>query len=103
MQHKIGFIGEKDAVYAFGMLGLDVFYADEANQVRPLIRDLVEKDYGVIFITEKLAKQVPHVIKEYDEAFLPAIILIPSEVDSESIGLQRIQDNVRKAVGQNIL
>lgn len=103
MQYKIGFIGEKDAVYAFGMLGMDVHYVYDASEIRPLIRELVEDNYGVIFITEKLAKQVPQVIKEYDESFLPAIILIPSEVDSESIGLQRIQENVKKAVGQNIL
>ena len=103
MRYKIGFIGEKDAVYAFGMLGMDVNYVNEASEVRSMIHEMVQQEYGVIFITEALAAQVPHVISEYDEQFLPAIILIPSEVDSESIGMQRIQEKVKKAVGQNIL
>lgn len=103
MQYKIGFVGEKDAVYAFGMLGMNVFYVSEAKDFRLKVEEMVADDYGVIFVTEKMAKQAPDVITKYDEAFLPAIILIPSEVDAESIGLQRIQDNVKKAVGQNIL
>ena len=100
MRYKIGFIGEKDAVYAFGMLGMDVNYVNEASEVRSMIQEMVQQEF---FITEALAAQVPHVISEYDEQFLPAIILIPSEVDSESIGMQRIQEKVKKAVGQNIL
>lgn len=103
MQYKIGFVGEKDAVYAFGMLGMNVHYVNDGNEFRQTITELVEDDYGVIFVTEKMAKLAPDVIRKYDEEFRPAIILIPSEVDGDSIGLQRIQDNVRKAVGQNIL
>lgn len=103
MQYKIGFIGEKDAVYGFGMLGLDIRYVQDPSEVKTVIKQLVEDHYAVIFITEKLAQSNESVIRSYDESFLPAIILIPSDVESESIGLQRIQENVKKAVGQNIL
>lgn len=103
MQYKIGFVGEKDAVYAFGMLGMNTFYVSTANEFRETIKELVEEKYGVIFVTEKISKLAPDVVRKYDEEFLPAIILIPSEVGAESIGLKRIQENVKKAVGQNIL
>lgn len=103
MHYKIGFVGEKDAVYAFGMLGMNVHYVSSGKEFREVIQQLVSENYGVIFVTEKMAKLAPDIIRKYDEEFVPAIILIPSEVESESIGLQRIQENVKKAVGQNIL
>ena len=103
MQYKIAIIGEKDTVYAFGMLGMNVFYTTDEAHARQLIKDIIKDNYGVIFITEKLAQQIPDVIKKYDDDFMPAFILIPSYQDSDSIGLHRIQDNMRKAVGQNIL
>lgn len=103
MQYKIAIVGEKDAVYAFGMLGMNVFYTTDATQGRQVVKEIIDNDYGVIFITEKLAQQIPDIIKKYDDEFMPAFILIPSDHDSESIGLQRVQENVKKAVGQNIL
>lgn len=103
MQYKIGFIGEKDSIYAFGMLGMDVYFVTESRQVRPIIRDLEEDEYGVIFLTQTMAEEIPQVLDEYDEKFLPAIIVIPNEVDADSLGLERIQEKVKKAIGQNIL
>ena len=42
-------------------------------------------------------------IRRYDALLTPAIILIPNHSGSLGIGKKRIQDNVEKAVGQNIL
>ena len=50
MRYKIGFIGEKDAVYAFGMLGMDVNYVNDASEVRSMIHEMVQQEYGLSLI-----------------------------------------------------
>ncbi|WP_161877650.1 V-type ATP synthase subunit F [Alkalibacterium sp. MB6] len=103
MASKIGVIGDKESVLAFKMLGFSVYFASEAKETRRLIDSLADKDYGVIYLTEQLAEMVPDTIKRYDKKMKPAIILIPNHAGSRGIGKRRVQQNVEKAVGQNIL
>lgn len=103
MQYKVAIVGEKDAVYAFGTLGINVFYTTDAKQARQTVQNIIEDGYGVIFITDQVSLMIPDLLKRYEDAFMPAFILIPSGHDGESLGLQKVQDNVKKATGQNIL
>jgi len=50
-----------------------------------------------------ISSQIPETIRRYDAEISPAIILIPNHKGSLGIGKSRIQENVEKAVGQNIL
>lgn len=103
MAHKIGVVGDKDSILPFKMLGFDVFFASEAKEARTTIDQLATENYGIIYLTEPLGKLIPDTIKRYDEEISPAIILIPNHLGSLDIGKNRIQENVEKAVGQNIL
>lgn len=103
MANKIGVIGDKDSVLAFKMLGFSVYFASEAKETRRIIDKLADEDYGVIYLTEQLAEMVPDTIRRYDAKMKPAIILIPNHEGSRGIGKRRVQENVEKAVGQNIL
>lgn len=64
---------------------------------------MAASDYAVIFVTEQIAKDIEETIERYNRMTLPAVILIPSNQGSLNIGMQRISDNVEKAVGVNIL
>lgn len=101
--YKIGVIGDKDSVLAFKALGLDVYPVFDNKDAAKIIDRLAIKNYAVIFITEQVAKDVQESIDRYNRSVLPAIILIPSNQGSLNIGLQKIKDNVEKAVGVNIL
>lgn len=103
MANKIGVIGDKDSVLAFKMLGFSVYFASEAKETRRLIDQLADEEFGVIYLTEQLAELVPDTIRRYDAKMKPAIILIPNHEGSRGIGKRRVQENVEKAVGQNIL
>lgn len=103
MYKKIGVVGDKDSVLAFKALGIDVFPVVEAEGARKTIDRLAMKDYAVIFVTEQVAKEIEETIERYNRVTLPAVILIPSNQGSLNIGMQRISDNVEKAVGVNIL
>ena len=103
MFKKIGVVGDKDSVLAFKALGIDVFPVIEHDEARKTIDRLAKNDYAVIFVTEQIAQNIEETIERYNKAVLPAIILIPSNQGSLNIGMQRISDNVEKAVGMNIL
>lgn len=103
MSHKIGVIGDKNSVLVYRMLGFDVFFASEPEEASAKIDELANENYGVIYVTEAIAEDIMDTIRKYDEEMLPAIILIPDHTGSRNIGKNRVQENVEKAVGQNIL
>ena len=105
IMHKIGVIGDKDSVLCFKAFGMDVYPVSEsqAEENRKIIDGMARNGYGIIFITEQVARHVPETIDRYNKAMTPAIILIPSNAGSLGVGLERIRKNVEKAVGINIL
>ncbi|MDE1548008.1 V-type ATP synthase subunit F [Jeotgalibaca caeni] len=103
MAHKIGVVGDRDSILPFKILGFSVFASSTPADARETIDRLAGEKYGIIYLTEALAAEIPDTIKRYDAMLTPAIILIPNHKGSLGIGKNRIQDNVEKAVGQNIL
>lgn len=102
MYKKIGMIGGKDSILPFKGLGIDVFPTSDLEEAKKQIKEIAD-DYGVIFITERVAEQLEDTIAQYDSQPTPAIIPIPSSTGSLGIGMDRIQQNVEKAIGMNIL
>lgn len=102
---KIGVIGDKDSVLCFKAFGIDVYSVSEQEpeENRKIVDKMAKDGYGLIFITEQIAKSIDETIDRYNKDMMPAIILIPSNAGSLGIGLQRIRKNVEKAVGINIL
>lgn len=100
---KIAVIGDKDSILAFKALGVDVFTVYEGDEARKTVDTLARDNYGIIFITEQIASLIPDTIERYDKEIIPAVILIPSNQGTLNIGLSRINENVEKAVGSNIL
>lgn len=103
MAHKIAVVGDKDSVLPFKILGFEVYPVSEPNQARQAIDQLAQEQTGIIYLTEAIAAEIPDTIRRYDAMISPAIILIPNHKGSLNIGKNRIQENVEKAVGQNIL
>lgn len=101
--YKVGVVGDKDSVLAFKALGVDVNTVTDREEARKIVDTMAKSNYGVIFITEQIASLIPDTIERYDKEIIPAVILIPSNQGSLSIGMDRINENVEKAVGSNIL
>lgn len=101
--YKIAVVGDKDSILAFKALGVDVFPVVGAEESRRRVDILAKEKYGIIFITEQTAQLIPETIERYNREIVPAVILIPSNQGSLEIGLDRINRNVEKAVGSNIL
>lgn len=103
MAYKIGVIGDKESVLPFQLFGFDVRFSKSALSTKEILTEMTEKNYGIIYLTELEAKKIPDILAKYQEKMTPAVILIPSHRGSIGLGQKNIQDNVEKAVGQNIL
>lgn len=101
--YKIAVVGDKDSVLAFKALGIDVRVVYEKDDAREAIDSLANEGYGVIFVTEELADKIEETIERYNNKIIPAVILIPSNKGTLNIGMNKISENVEKAVGSNIL
>ena len=101
--HRIAAVGDKDSVYGFASLGLDIFPVEEEVQAVQTVRKLANDGYGVIYITEYLASLIPEEIERYREMPLPAIILIPGVKANTGMGMKGVSKSVEQAVGSDII
>ena len=102
-KYKIGVIGNRDAILPFRMIGFQTFPVNHAQDAINTLRKLARDHYGIVYLTEDIAAEIPDTIAYYVSQVTPAVILIPTHKGATGLGLQRVQDNVEKAVGQNIL
>lgn len=102
-QYKVAVIGNRDAILPFRMIGFDIFPVTTVEEAKAKLRELANGDYGIIYLTEDFAQEIPEIIEFYDTVVTPAVILIPTHRGQIGIGTARIQKNVEKAVGMNIL
>lgn len=102
-KYKVGVIGKQDVILPFKIIGFDTYPISLPDEAPNLIRKLAHENYGIIYITEDIAELIPETIAYYDKKIVPALILIPTQDGSKQIALKRVEKNVEKAVGQNIL
>ncbi len=101
--YKIAVIGDKDSILGFKTIGVDTFPVTSSESALNTLKQLVSENYGVIFITEELARNMEDVINELHRRYLPAVVLIPNSKGALGMGIQQIKDNVEKAIGADIL
>lgn len=101
--YKVAVMGDKDSIYGFASIGLEIIPADDPAEASKLLREMAENGYGVIFITEKLASQMESELDRYREQPLPAIILIPGVDGNTGLGMRNVSKSVEQAVGSDIL
>lgn len=101
--YKVGIVGQRDAILPFRMIGFETFPVIEAQEAINTLRHLAKEGFGIVYLTENIAEEIPETIAYYDSQLTPAVILLPTHKGSLGLGLRRVQENVEKAVGQNIL
>jgi V/A-type H+-transporting ATPase subunit F len=101
--YKIAVIGDRESVYGFSSLGIDIYPAYSAEEAESLINNLAEENYAVIYITEALAKDVSETIEKYSRVITPAIILIPGVSGNTGEGMSSVMKSIERAVGSSIL
>jgi len=101
--YSIGVIGDRDSVYGFAALGLDVVPVTDRAEAASQLRRMAEGEYAVIYITEALAAELDEEIDRYRSAQLPSIILIPGIYGNTGQGILSVRRSVEQAVGSDII
>ena len=101
--YKIAVMGDLYSIYGFAALGLAYFHLTDPLEAAKKLRELSESGYAVIYITEALAAKIETEIDRYQEANLPAIILIPGISGNTGRGIRSVKRSVEQAVGSDII
>ncbi len=100
---RIAVMGDKDSICGFAALGVEIYPAEEASSAIEILRNLLNNDCAVIYITEGLASKISEEISKYKGRITPAIILIPGMTGNTGAGMASVKRTVEKAVGSDIL
>lgn len=101
--YKVGVLGDKDSIMGFLALGIDIFPAYEADDIKRTIHKLVEEEYAIIYITEKASLLARETIARYKDNNLPAIIVIPGIGEKLGLGMNEVRESAKRAIGADIL
>ena len=99
---RIAVIGDKDVVTVFGALGIDVFPYTAAQKIRATIKELTEKEYSIIMITEKEAENVEDLINRTKTEPYPIILPIPDGMRESGFGMKKVMESIEKAIGKEV-
>jgi len=104
--YKIAVLGDRDSIYGFSALGLDIYavsLSDDTFEAAKKLRELAEGGYAAIYIVESLAEKLKSEIQRYRSEMLPAIIPIPGVSGNSGFGMKMVSKSVERAVGSDIL
>ena len=101
--YKVGVVGDKDSVMGFLALGIDIFPAYDAEEIKRTIHKLVEDEYAIIYITERASLLAKESIAKAKDSQLPAIIIIPGIGEKLGLGMTEIRESSKRAIGMDIL
>jgi V/A-type H+-transporting ATPase subunit F len=101
--YKIAVMGDRDSIYGFASVGLDIYPMHGKENVAHQVQRLYENGYAIIYMTENLYSQNEKELSAFNDKWLPAIIPIPGASGNTGVGLARVKKSVEKAVGSDII
>ena len=101
--YKVAVLGDRDSIYGFAALGLEIYPAEDAVDGAHILRRLAKGEYAVVYITESLAGQIEEELDKWRSRPLPAIIPIPGVSGNTGLGMRMVKKSVEQAVGSDII
>ncbi len=101
--YKIAVMGDRDSIYGFASVGLDIYPVEDHSAAVKTLRSLAEGDYAVIYMPEATFADLAKEIANYDDVTVPAIIPVPGVFGNTGLGIGRVKKSVEKAVGSDII
>lgn len=101
--YKTAVMGDKDSIYGFASIGMDVYPVTDIAHAAKQLKMLSESGYAIIYIAEALYEHLRKDAQSYGGKPLPAIIPIPGISGNTGRGVARVKKFVEQAVGSDIL
>ncbi len=102
MTDKIAVIGSGDSILIFKAVGCDVYAVSNEHNTRTALNKAIA-EYKVIMITDDFAPFVEDIINDTKLNAYPAVLVIPSGTKPSNYALNKINEDVEKSLGVNIL
>jgi V/A-type H+-transporting ATPase subunit F len=99
---KICAIGDFNTVSIFRSLGIQVFFLEELSEATTVFEQVIKEEYHVIFLTEKIAEQIPDVLDKINLNWTPMVVLVPDYHGTTGYAFERVRETVKKAIGADI-
>jgi V/A-type H+-transporting ATPase subunit F len=100
---RIAFIGDRDSVWGFGALGVDVYPVSDSVAAKDALEQAVRDTHDVIFVTEDVYEACSEQVTEYRDLALPTVTVLPGVAGSRGIAATEIRHAVSAAIGADIL
>ncbi len=100
---KVALIGQKDLVSLFAIAGIDTFGIKDVKDSEVVLREVCEKDYSIVLITESAAINLIEYINRINLEGKIYIMVIADHTQKEDISRELLKRSVEKAVGADIL
>lgn len=101
--YRIVVVGDKDSIYGFATLGMEIFPVNNADEAKGIISKLINDNVMVIYLTESIANEIYEEVSELILDSMVSIIPIPGLYGNTGIGLENVKRSAQKAVGTDIL
>lgn len=97
----IAVVGRAETVAPFRAAGLAAVAINPGPGAAGAVQALIDRGCRVIFFTEDLYPYLAPVIERHRRSATPSLVALP--VGSERLGIARLRDIVRRAVGADVL
>lgn len=98
----IAIIGEKDFVWGFEGVGIDVYCVNNASEARTAMEEAIKKKCSIIYITETHSEELMALIHEVSTNSPISIVVIPGIGKRKNLTRERLRKLVEKAAGVDI-
>jgi V/A-type H+-transporting ATPase subunit F len=99
---QIYFIGEEDQLLGFRAIGVTVVGVTGLGDAERAVRKAARDGAVAIFLTESWGEHLAETLRDYEDAALPVITLIPTLSGSSGKAFERIRRMVERALGTTI-
>ena len=101
--HRIAVVGQRDSIYGFAALGLEIFPASSSEEAKATVKHLLRDNVAIIFLTETFASEIYEELSALTRESMVAIIPIPDLSEGTlGVGMENLRKAVIKAVGTDI-
>lgn len=101
--HRIAVVGEKDSIYGFAALGLEIFSVKNSHEAWNIVKRMIDENVAIIYLTESIIADIYNELAELTADSFVSIIPIPGLFGAAKIGAENLKKTVIKAVGTDIL
>ena len=84
---RVAVLGQRDAVLGFKASGAVAFSADDPEEAKKRLAEILEGDFAVLFVTEEVADILKEELQPLYDKPKPVVTILPDARNSKGIGM----------------